>query len=108
MGAALMAAWYLVADVASGRPFRTPNVLGKIIFRGDVTPGAHRIVPEVVAGYTVVHLVMFGIVGILLALVTRAAVRNLTLRMGLWIGLVVAFCFLSRPILRPRRPAPTV
>lgn len=95
MGAVLMAGWYFVADVASGRPFHTPNVLGKIIFRGDLAPGVRQVVPEVVAGYTAVHLVMFGVVGVLLVLLTHAAVRNLTLRMGLWIGLVLAFCFLA-------------
>jgi hypothetical protein len=95
MGAILMAGWYFVADVASGRPFHTPNVLGKILFRGDLAPGVRQVVPEVVAGYTAVHLVMFGAAGILLALVTHAAVRDLTLRMGLWIGLVVAFCFFA-------------
>ena len=61
IGAVLMAAWYFVADLASGRPFHTPNVLGKILFRGDLTPGIRQVVPEVVAGYTVVHLVLFAV-----------------------------------------------
>jgi hypothetical protein len=93
LGAVVVAAWYFVVDTAAGQPFHTPNVLGKIIFRGDLTPGVRHVVPEVVAGFTVLHLVLFTLVGSLLTLLTHTALRNLALRMGVWIGLVVAFCF---------------
>ena len=93
LGALVVAVWYFVIDSAAGQPFHTPNVLGKIIFRGDLTPGVRHVVPGVVAGFTLLHLVFWAVIGSALTLLTHIAVRNLTLRMGVWIGLVVAFCF---------------
>ncbi|HEX6670172.1 MAG TPA: hypothetical protein VF061_11460 [Gemmatimonadales bacterium] len=95
LGAVIVAAWYFVFDMAQGRPFRTPNVLGKLFFRGDLQPGAREIVPEIVAGFTLLHLLMFALVGMGLTLLIHLATRNLGLRMGVWIGLVVAFCFFA-------------
>jgi hypothetical protein len=95
LGGFVVAAWYFVFDALAGRPFHTPNVLGKVFFRGDLDPGLRSIVPEVVAGYTVLHLVIFALVGIGLTYLVHLAARNLALRMGLWIGLVVAFFFFS-------------
>jgi len=95
LGAVLVAGWYFVFDLAAGRPFHTPNVLGKVFFRGDLDPGIHRIVPGIVAGYTVIHLIMFALIGTLLTLLVHLATRNLALRMGLWMGLVVAFCLVA-------------
>lgn len=95
LGAAIVAAWYFVFDLAQGRPFRTPNVLGKVFFRGDLQPGGTEIVPELVAGYTVLHLVMFALVGMGLTFLVHLATRNLGLRMGVWLGLVVAFCLFA-------------
>ena len=91
LGATIVAAWYFVFDAAAGRPFRTPDMLGKVVFRGDFAPGAQEVIPGVVAGYTVLHLVMFALAGIALTFLVHLASRNLGLRMGLWIGLVVAF-----------------
>ena len=95
LGAVIVAVWYLVVDTAAGRPFHTPNALGGVFFRGDANPGSREIVPGLVAGFTVLHLVAFALVGMALTLVVHLATRNLALRMGLWIGLVVAFCFLA-------------
>jgi len=95
LGATIVAVWYFVFDAAAGRPFHTPNALGKVLFRGDLGPGVRDITPGIVAGYTVIHLVMFALVGIALTFLVHLATRNLALRMGLWIGLVVSFCFFT-------------
>lgn len=95
IGAVMVAAWYFVIDTAAGRPFHTPNVLGRIFFRGDVTPGGRAIVPAAVAAYTVLHLLMFALAGIGLALLAHLASRDLSLRMGIWIGLVVSWFFFA-------------
>jgi hypothetical protein len=95
LGAAIVAAWYFVFDMAAGKPFHTPNVLGQVFFRGDLDPGVREIVPRVVVGYTVLHLVIFALAGIGLTLLVHLAARNLALRMGLWMGLVVAFAFFA-------------
>jgi hypothetical protein len=95
LGAVIVAVWYLVVDTAAGRPFHTLNALGGVFFQGDANPGARQIVPGLVAGYTLLHVIAFALVGMALTLVVHLASRNLALRMGLWIGLVVAFCFLA-------------
>jgi hypothetical protein len=95
LGAVLVAGWYFVFDLAAGRPFHTPNVLGKVFFRGDLDPGVRNVVPGIVAGYTVIHLIMFALIGTLLTLLVHLATRNLALRMGIWMGLVVAFCLVA-------------
>ena len=95
LGATILVAWYFVFDLAAGTPFHTPNVLGKVLFRGDLEPGAREVVPRVVAGYTVLHLLIFALAGIGLTLLVHLTARNLALRMGLWMGLVVAFAFLA-------------
>ena len=86
-----MAVWYFIVDTAGGQPFHTPNVLGKIFFRGDLAPSATRIAPEVVIGYTVIHVLAFVLVGMGLTLLVHLATRNIALRMGVWIGLTIAF-----------------
>jgi hypothetical protein len=91
IGALLVAAWYLIVDAAGGQPLHTPNVLGKMFFRGELAPGVHRIVPQAVAGYTVVHFAFFVLLGMGLTLLVHLAARNIALRMGVWIGLVVSF-----------------
>ena len=91
IGALIVAIWYFIVDTAGGQPLHTPNVLGKIFFRGDLAPGVRQIVPQVVLGYTVVHFVVYALVGMGLAVLVHLASRNIALRMGLWLGLVVAF-----------------
>jgi hypothetical protein len=90
LGALVLAAWYFVFDLAAGQPLRTPHVLGRLFFRGDLPPGGD-VDPGIVAGYTVLHLLMFGLAGIGLTLLIHLAARNLALRMGVWLGLVLSF-----------------
>lgn len=90
IGGLVVAVWYLVFDAAAGRPFWTMNVLGKILFRGDVNPGPRDLVSGVVAGYAVVHLILYAIIGVALTFVTHLAFRNPSLRMGLWFAFVIA------------------
>ena len=101
LGAVLVALWYFVFDVTAGVPFRTPNVLGKILFRGnitfrgDITPGLRNIVPEMVAGYAVVHLILFVLAGMGLTFLIHLSARNPAWRMGVWIGMVVTFAMFA-------------
>jgi hypothetical protein len=90
-GAVIVAVWYFLVDTVGGQPLYTPNALGKIFFGGHLSPAANRIVPGVVVGYTVLHLVGFVLVGMALALLAHLASRNASLRMGIWIGLLIAF-----------------
>ena len=95
LGAVIVAAWYLIVDIGSGQPLETMNVLGRIFLQGDVNPGPRTVDPAAVAGFAVLHLVVFALIGLALTKVAHLAEANLTLRMGVWIGLVVAFMFLT-------------
>jgi hypothetical protein len=95
LGAIVAAVWYFLIDTAGGQPLHTPSVLGMIFFRGDLTPGTSHIVPGAVAGFTVLHFAVYILLGGLLALLTHGAMRDPSLRMGVWIGLVCAFCLVA-------------
>jgi hypothetical protein len=94
LGAVIDAAWLLLYDVAAAQPLHTPSALGRVFFAGDVNPGARDISPEAILGFTVIHLVTFLVGGIGLTGIVHVVNRNPAFRMGLWIGLVVAFGYL--------------
>jgi hypothetical protein len=93
IGGIIVALWYLVYDTATGQPLQTPNTLGSIFFHGDVNPGPRALVPQAILGYTVLHFVFYILVGMVLTRLVHLATRNISLRMGVWLGLVSAFCF---------------
>lgn len=71
VGAAAVALWFLVVDIASGAPLRTPAALGSAVFLGASSAAEVAVTPAVVAAYTVLHLVVFGLLGIGFAAVAR-------------------------------------
>jgi hypothetical protein len=66
-GAAVVAAWFLLYDVAAGMPFRTPALLGAAIFEGLRDPAALVITPALVLKYTVAHGLAFVAFGMAVA-----------------------------------------
>ena len=95
VGAVVVAIWFLILDVARGRPLATPNTLGQVFVARDTVPTTH-IVPQAVVEYSVLHLVGFAVAGIILVWLAHLASRNPALRMGVWLGVVIAFlCFLG-------------
>ncbi|MFL5493372.1 MAG: hypothetical protein ACJ8DC_03205, partial [Gemmatimonadales bacterium] len=88
-GGLIVAIWYLLFDTASGHPLRTPNTLGRIFLRGDVNPGLRALVPQAILGYAVLHFLLYTLVGMGLTLLIHLATRNIALRMGVWLGLVI-------------------
>ena len=93
LGAVVVAVWYLVWDLAAGRPLHTFSTLGRIFFQADLNPGARAIDPSAVVAFLVLHVLLFVLVGIVLTKVTHLAARNPALRMGVWLGLVIASLF---------------
>src|SRR5262245_51127721 len=65
IGAAIVAVWFLVFDVARGKPFLTPALLGAMVFQGVNNPiGLEPSLP-LILGYTALHglaFVAFGII----------------------------------------------
>ena len=62
-GAAAVAVWFLVFDLVAGVPFRTPALLGAVLFHGLRDPGGLVITPDLVGAYTIVHCSLFVLFG---------------------------------------------
>jgi len=67
IGAAIVAAWFLIYDAARGQPLRTPTLLGAAALQGVRDPSAVTVSPGLVAQYTVLHGVVFALFGVLIA-----------------------------------------
>lgn len=64
IGAAVVAAWFFVLDLAGGNPFRTPAALGSALLLGASGPGEIVVTFGLVAVYTVVHVAAFVVAGV--------------------------------------------
>lgn len=79
VGAAALALWFLIVDIVAGHPLRTPAALGAGLFRGlraadaATTPGGTA---AMILGYTVFHLLVFMVAGIILAHVVEMLERE--------------------------------
>jgi hypothetical protein len=93
LGGLVVAVWYAVVDFSRGQPFYTPNVLGQVFAAGDTTPAVHTVAPQAVAEFSLLHFGIFLLLGVLLTALTHMASRHPALRMGVWLGLVIAFVF---------------
>jgi hypothetical protein len=92
VGGLVVAVWYLAVDFGRGQPLYTPNVLGQVFVGRDTMPTVH-VTPQAVTEYSLLHFGVFLLLGIVLAGLTHLAIRNPALRMGVWLGLVIAFLF---------------
>ncbi len=90
VGAAVVAVWFLILDAARGHPFRTPAVLGAAVLQGVTDPGAVATSPGLVVQYTVLHGVVFAMIGILVAYLVASAQTRPSRLLVLFIGLL---CF---------------
>lgn len=59
VGAGVVAAWFLVYDIVHGVPFRTPSLLGAILFDGAASGAAGDVSLPLVLKYTLVHVLAF-------------------------------------------------
>ena len=73
VGAVLVAVWFLVIDLTSGRPFFTPAALGSALLTGARDASAVDISAATVLGYTTVHLTAFLLTGLVAAAFFQAA-----------------------------------
>ena len=65
IGALIVAVWFLILDVAAGRPLYTPALLGTVLLHGAaVAANGPIIAPLEIAAYTAVHFIAFVVVGI--------------------------------------------
>ena len=90
IGATVVAVWFLFFDVARGRPFLTPGLLGAAVFQGVTSPVGLQITPGPVLGYTILHGLAFIAFGVVAASVMAVSEREPTL----FVAFVILFaCF---------------
>jgi hypothetical protein len=90
IGAAVVAVWFLIFDIARGRPLLTPALLGSAVFQGLTDPGTVTISPGPIILYTILHGVAFVGFGVVAASLILAAERE----PSLLVAFVILFaCF---------------
>ncbi|HEV8440826.1 MAG TPA: hypothetical protein VGT40_22285 [Methylomirabilota bacterium] len=90
IGAAIVAVWFLIYDAARGRPFRTPALLGAATFQGVQNPADVPTSTHLVVQYTVLHGVVFAMIGVLIAYLIVSAQRQPSRLLLMFIALM---CF---------------
>jgi hypothetical protein len=86
-GAAAVAVWFLILDSLIRLPFFTPAALGSFLFLGASSPQEVQISFGIVAAYTLVHLIAFGVVGLVLVW----SAERLQRAPGMWLIWLLAF-----------------
>lgn len=76
LGAAIIAAWFLVIDAIAGRPFFTPAMLGSALFWGLRDPAQVEITVQSVLAYSMVHIVSLVLVGLIASAVASQVERS--------------------------------
>ncbi len=90
IGAAVVALWFLLFDLARGKPLLTPALLGAAVFYGVNNPIGLDVTAGPVIGYTLLHALAFVAFGIVAASVIAATERE----PSLIIAVVILFaCF---------------
>jgi hypothetical protein len=82
IGGVIVAVWFLIYDVAGGHPFRTPALLGAIVFNAMHQPASVGVSTAVVLGYTVLHFFAFIMFGIASSILMVASEREPVVALG--------------------------
>jgi len=64
IGALSVAAFFFVVDLAAGRPFFTPTLLGSVLFLGEGVESVSTVQAPMVMAYTGLHVLLFVVVGL--------------------------------------------
>jgi hypothetical protein len=90
IGAATVAVWFLVFDIARGKPFLTPALLGNAVFYGVNTPIGLQVTLGPILGYTLLHGLAFIAFGVIASAIMAVSEREPTL----FVAFVILFgCF---------------
>ena len=90
LGAAVVAVWFLIFDIARGKPFLTPALLGAAVFHGVRDPAGVPIAFGSILGYTILHGLAFVAFGVIAAALIAISERETTL----FIAVIILFaCF---------------
>lgn len=90
LGAAGVAVWFFLLDITSGTPLATPAMLGRVLFSVlGIADGMSSV--AYIAGYSVVHVAAFVLLGIVLSGVVEASKRV----PGVLAGLLLLFVIMQ-------------
>ncbi len=107
IGALVVAAWFFIIDVAHGHPFATPSALGEVFVFGSTAPSLTVIDPWAVAAYTILHLMVFTVIGMTLTSLFHAAMVSPLARPALLMSFIVfEFFFFGVTLLYDARTGP--
>lgn len=88
IGAAVVALWFFAIDLAAGRPFITPSVLGEVFVFGSASPSLTVVSWWAVLAYTIVHGLAFLVIGVSLTGLFHAAMVSPLARPALLISFI--------------------
>ena len=83
-GAAAVAVWFFLYDLATATAFRTPALLGAALFEGLRDPAGLVITPGLVLKYTAVHGLAFLVFGVAVAGLFALADRDRPMIFGVF------------------------
>lgn len=93
LGAGAVALWFLAVDAVLGQPLFTPAALGSAILAGAGGPSEVVVAPSTVAGYTLLHVAAFLLVGVAAAALAAQVEKFPPLAFGVLILFVVLEVF---------------
>ena len=107
LGALVVAAWFFIIDLIQGHPLATPSVLGQVFVFGSTTPSHTVIDPWAVVAYTIIHLMVFTVIGMTLTSLFHAAMVSPLARPALLMSFIVfEFFFFGVTLLYDARTGP--
>lgn len=92
IGASVVAVWYFIIDVATGRFMRTPNAIATLLFGSGTTDAGNL---GTIAIVTIIHFSAFIAVGCVIVALMHLATKHIAWRMGVLLALVIATGFFA-------------
>ncbi len=71
IGGAVVALFFLLVDSLNGQPLFTPTLMGSVLFGGVAAEAVTDVRLDMVAWYSVVHVAVFGALGLGIAFLVR-------------------------------------
>lgn len=91
IGGLVLAVWIFLFGVPAGHPLQAATTVGSLLFRRDLGAGLGGVDPGLTLAGVAFYIVFFLLIGIGLTQLAHLASRDRSLRMGVWLGLVVSF-----------------
>lgn len=85
IGGVIVAGWFFVYDLAAGRPFGTPALLGTLVFNVMHEPAGFAVTTASVLGYTAIHFFAFIMFGVAASILMAASEREPLVALGVMV-----------------------